>query len=148
MLGVHELGHLIEADYSGVPVEWSGGKLVAYTDDREKLARLAGAGLVFQNLLGGMGSFLPVESGLARSIRVASALNRLGYVAFPESILGDGGDVNTMDDTKRGGDFLKGALAISALADLYKAFKPDDRWDINFWQSPTGTPGLEFVYRL
>jgi hypothetical protein len=148
MLGVHELGHMIEADYSRVQLDWRGGVLIAHTENREKLARLAGAGLVFQNFLGGMDSFLPVESGLARSVRVASALNRLGYVAFPESLLKDGGDVKTLDNTGRGGDFLKGALVISALADLYKALNPDDRWDLNFWQSSKGTPGLLFVFRM
>lgn len=148
MLGVHELGHMIEADYSGVRLDWSGGVLIAHTNDNEKMSRLAGAGLVFQNFLGGMDSFLPVESGLARSIRIASALNRLGYVAFPQSLLGDGGDVKTLDDTGRGGDFLRGALVISALADFYKAYNPDDRWDLNFWQSSKGAPGLLFVYRM
>lgn len=148
MFGVHELGHVLEAGNSGTPIRWADGKLLAYTNDQEKLSRIAGAGLIYQNLLGGPYSFLPVESGLARSIRVASALNRLGYIAFPKSLLGDAGDVDSLEKRGRGGDILKGSLVISALVDLYKAYKPDDSWDINFWQSSSGVPGLEFVYRM
>ena len=148
MLGSHELAHDKEAGRLGVPMGWENrsGNLPGWkinTKDANEIARIAGAGFRGQDAvakaLDGM--------DLGQAYRFLSALNKLGYIAFPAG-LGSSklGDVDTMNKAI-GKSGLQAGLAGSALGDIYKAYNPKSPVDINFWQSERGTPGLAVEYK-
>lgn len=141
-LGGHESGHEVEADRQNVPMGWDNGLYFARTDDPGKLARIGGAGFRAGD---GMTNAL-AGTRYERPARVVNALNKIGYAAFPESLQGGEGDAAMINRTK-GNNAGQAALTVSALADLYKAYRPDQRWDLNYWQGEEGTPGLQFTYR-
>lgn len=142
VMGGHELNHGFEADRQNVPFE-SGVIWDASTDDKEKLARIANAGFEGQEIISGAVS----DTKIAKSVRLVSALNKLGYALLPGGIQGSTGDVKMIEQNKgkKARQMAQAALSISAIDDILTAFgkKKSDR-GFRFGQSSTGTPMLAF----
>ncbi len=137
MLGGHEMGHGLEADRQNVPFK-SGLVWHAGTNDKKKLARIANAGLEGQGIL----SRALLGTKIEKSVRVASALNNLGYALIPGSVTGGVGDVRMIEQTKgkKARQFAQGALVASAISDIVR--ESNSNIGLGYGQSTSGTPML------
>ena len=138
VFGGHEMGHGLEADRQNVPFE-SGLLWQASTSDKKKLARIASAGLESQDIVSGSLS----GTGLERSVRLASALNKFGYAVKPGSMQSNGlGDVAMIEQNmgKEARKMAQGALVASAISDFLR--KPGGNIGLEYGQSRKGTPML------
>jgi hypothetical protein len=148
----HELGHDLEASAQRVPIKWglqsTGVVWTARTSCPDKASRIAGSGFRAQDTVARLAS----GSRLEKSLRLVSAANKAAYLLVPSSIHRPSptahaiGDLRALQQYKPGpGQYF---LAASALADLYKAYRPDPAWDLGFWQADDGTPGLALNMRF
>lgn len=146
--GAHTLGHFKQGNDLGIGMKLDG---TAEIWDREseypqENARIHGAGYRAQNALAKMADGTKYEP----TMRMGNALNKLGYLLGENTPLppADGWSDNDGLDRSIGKHYGREALAISALADLYKAKNPGQNWDLGYWQDEmTGAPGLQFEYR-
>lgn len=154
MLGVHEVGHNQQAQDLYVDIRWNpnNASLLPYWQanarNSKELALIGGAGFrnqdIFSDALEG--------SVFGKSFRVVSAINKIGYVFFP-----NGASVNEPNSTKGdisamnkaiGDSALPLALLGSSIVDLYKVNHPNPAWTIYFSQSYDGIPGLTYSRRF
>jgi hypothetical protein len=152
----HEAGHDLQAHREGVNLSWKWsakrpgeaipGPLWWYDTDKYRTtqrARIMGAGFLAQDTVAKM---LPGNS-LEKPYRLASAYHKIGSVLlFPGKNNGEYvyGDVRSLEyyTGSKGAEYF---LAASACADIYKAFRPEAAWDLEFWQADDGTPGVKFT---
>ena len=143
VFGGHKLNHEFEADKQNVPFK-SGMIWKAQTNDKKKLARIAGAGAR------GQGTVTKALAGtrLENPALIASALNNFGYAIKPEGIQGaPEGDVRMINNNmgKKARQGAQVALTVSAISDMLKAFgKVKSDKGFSFGQSNNGTPMLVF----
>jgi hypothetical protein len=152
----HEAGHDLQAHREGAHLSWSWsanrpgeaipGPLWRYDTDRHRTsqrAMMVGAGFRAQDTLSGLTSGTKWEN----AVRLASAYQKLGSVLwFPGKNTGEYvyGDVRSLE-YYTGSKAAEYFLAASACADIYKAFRPEAAWDLEFWQADDGTPGVKFT---
>jgi len=141
VFGGHEMGHELEADRQNVPMSFD-NKMIANIDTRDpkKLSRIVNAGFEGQDII--TGALRGTQYSKPTSL--ASAINKIGYALVPDSIQGGTGDVRMIEKTK-GKTARKAAqvsLFLSALSDMDRVRNPERNWDLGYWQSGQGTPGL------
>lgn len=147
VLGAHEGSHQAEADNQGTQMKWNkvqGEFLPLWgaldKGDKDKLARIANAGLIGQQEFVDR---LP-EGNLKKAALFVSALNKIGYGLLPSGAgASDIGDMGTLNKAK-GQNMAPVALGLSGLADLYRVKNPGLKWSLDFAQSQNGTPGLMY----
>lgn len=111
-----------------------------------KSAYVAGAGFVGQQTC---------ESKLSGSMKrkylaFSAVFYKLGYAFFSHSLQPGTrtGDIEAFNGTDSG-DVARVSVAISGLADVYRAaYDPDSRWSVGFYRSINGQPGLQFNYKF
>lgn len=145
IMGVHEGSHQAEADNQSVQMKWDKvqGELMPLwkamnKGDKDKLARIANAGLIGQQEFVNR---LP-EGNLKTAALIMSSLGKASYGLRPGGINGTG-DVNTLQGAK-GQNIAPLALGLSGLADLYRVKNPETKWSLDFAQTQDGTPGLMY----
>jgi hypothetical protein len=142
VIGGHEMNHKLEADKQDMPFSQRG--ITGYlpdTSNKKKVSRFANAGFEGQDVI----TRILKKSKLKRPAHAASGLNKLGYVLIPGSITGGDGDLRMLEKSKgkKARKVAQGALTISAISDLYKAFgKENKNGGFLFGQSSEGTPML------
>jgi hypothetical protein len=146
--GSHTLGHVVMADHYGVQLEVDAARFVevwdfdATTPDRRD--RIHNAGFVNQDRVRRHFVGTPLEQG----VRLGDAVFKVLYVygVHSGSVVPRVGDYR-LTERDKGHTYGEEALLLSAALDILKAFKPDARWDMRFWQSSTGAPGLMLSLR-
>ena len=95
------------------------------------LARIAGAGFENQDVIN------RARGDGAHSL--VNGLHKLSYVAR------DRGDLKSIEKTKgrTAKSAAQAALFLSAVSDFHRAANPDRQWDVGYWQSNKGSPGLK-----
>jgi hypothetical protein len=138
-IGGHPLGHIEEGQRQNVEVGLNVPSLTEHwnSDDRKKRLRINGAGFRAQDGLKNYGG---------KDVSLANGLYKLGYLAGLPQKMGvpTEGDINLMAKDLGNSRYVKGSLLASALADLHKNSNPDRKWDLDFWQSSEGIPGLAY----
>ena len=153
-LGGHEVNHVLEADRQEVQGSFkkeTGAVLPVFMIDSsstpEQRSRIHNAGFEGQEIMTGATS----DTGIGKPVRIASALNKLGYALMPGGIQGVSGDVDMLGKSKgkSARKVAQGALTASAISDLLKAFgKTKGDSGLKFGQSSTGTPMLMYGGRF
>jgi hypothetical protein len=137
LYGGHEAGHEIEADRLQVPMHWEDKTWYAGTDDKKKLAKIAGAGFRGQDQINKAFE----GTSIAQALRGISAANKIGYIINPDSGTSKTGDLRTLDKAL-GKNSARLGLAASSIYDLLRASGEDPNYSVDFWQSMDGAPGL------
>ena len=140
--GAHTGGHFAEANSQGVPISLQGFQEVWNQPDLRKDTDINGAGFQMQDL---------ISSGTNnREMSLANALIKGSYLAgipgMLDKNLKGAGDINNME-MESGNKYTKELIAVSTLADLIKAYSPENKWSVGFSTFGTGQPGLKLNYR-
>lgn len=128
----HEMGHQTKADSLSQPLEWSGTKWTTSAKGTD-LAKISGAGFKMQDTLN--------RARKNKAQNAANAIHKLTY------ILSDRGDLKSIEKAsgKKALKVARGALAVSAISDMLKAFgKFEGDSGFMFGQSSNGTSMLIF----
>lgn len=84
-------------------------------------------------------------SEIAPEYNIAQGLQKLGYLAGIKPS-GTAGDIENMERIS-GNKMVTPLLGASALSDLYQAYNPDSRWNLEYI-TPQGAPGLQFNWKF
>ena len=141
--GAHTIGHIQEGHDQRKPVSvkgfaehWNEGK------DVNADSRIHGAGFRIQDKLGDMMD----STDMGQATHLANALYKIGFLSGSTRLVGLDGDIENLK--KNTGSPVNVFIGLSALMDLYKVKNPQSSWQLNFWQSELGTPGLTFSFSL
>lgn len=130
------MGHITEADKLNEPINFSGTQFTTPATG-DNLARIAGAGFPMQDTI-----------NRAREDKTQNAVNAFHKISY---LINERGDLASIEKAKgkKARQTIEGALVMSALSDLSKAFGKT-RTDRGFGigQSSKGTPMLTFGGRF
>lgn len=145
-LVLHPQGHNIEAERLGVPLHVDYKNMIEKWEppkDNRVSSRIHGAGFSAQDLASHILSGTKYEVPL----RIANMLYKIGYSPSVKANISDNQktDIGNLRETT-GNKYVGPIIGATALADLIKAYRPDDKWDVQFI-TPEGAPGLQFNYR-
>lgn len=143
----HLWGHVEQANQLGVPIKTTFNSPERWkTDDLKKDLLIHGAGFRAQDKLTRRLQY----SDIAKESNFSNAVYKIWYLLDGPQRQGQRtkGDINNM--ARRGGNkqLIQLSLIASILADLHKADNPDRKWDLGFWQSNNGAPGLLFIIHI
>lgn len=146
----HEIGHEVEAGRQNVPLSWhtekTGLTWTTANATEEKLAMIGGAGFRAQDTV----AKYAAGYGIEKEIRLASAFSKISYLLAPQSIhkYEDdvvAGDLAQIEQVTPNARYF---VLASGLADIYKAYRPNDNWNINYYQFVGGGSGLVFTMKF
>ena len=143
----HTLGHVEQGNRLGVKVKVSPSSLNEswHTKTPKKNLKMQGAGFRTQDdLVGKLG-----DSPITKEIGLATAAYKLGYLLGLPQKLGakTKGDIQNIGKITGSKTPTQLSLIASILSDIHKSKHPDREWDVGFWQSKEGAPGLRVTIK-
>lgn len=152
-IGVHSFGHAQEGNFQNENITIDIRNFTEIWNERktasDKTALLiSGAGFRAQDAFV---KFI-ANSNLSKINYLITGIYKLGYtLGFPQyigAIQGDqNGDLEKIADIN-GRKNIYMYLSISGIADIYKSIYYNDQWELYFWQSRNGIPGLNFTTKF
>ncbi|MEE9354207.1 MAG: hypothetical protein V3U75_01320 [Methylococcaceae bacterium] len=137
----HSLGHVGQGNRVGIPVKVNPNEFTEtwHTRDKKKALKIHGAGFRAQDELTRQlgASSMPKEASLA------NAIYKAGYLlGVAKQVTGVDDDIDHIGKNTGSKTPTQLSLIASILSDIHKSKHPDRKWDLGFWQSKNGAPGL------
>lgn len=143
----HTLGHVEQGNMLGVKVKVNPSTLTETWDRKnpKKDLKMQGAGFRTQDdLLEKLG-----DSPITKEIGLVNAAYKLGYLlGLPQKLGAETkGDIDNIGKLTGSKAPTQLSLIASILSDIHKSKNPDRKWDLGFWQSKKGAPGLRLTIK-
>ena len=142
----HSLGHVEQGNRVGIPVKVNPAKFTETwkTRDKRKDLKVHGAGFRTQDeLTKRLGA-----SSMSKEASIANAIYKAGYLlGISKQMTGVDDDIDHIGKSAGSKTPTQLSLIASILSDIHKSKNPDRKWDVGFWQSKKGAPGLRLTIK-